>query len=565
MTRDSQTTTPTRAAALLVCMMFFLGEPSADAWSPPPPQQYRQSSPSIPTKDVAYAFSTTTTTTARRPPSHLYQTDPQNSPENRNDDEKNDKDFERKVRLHKVKTEIDQILNGPDAPFDTEAELQKVESISPGISDPVELHAEHVVEKLEAELYQAVEAQDFSKASQTKDEISKLHVDDCGAVLQVNAAFYKAFSHKSFAEMEQLWLPDAGVICIHPSHSPLVGVNAVLKSWKHMFESTNGSFQRNWMEPSKLKIFVKGTTAIITCDEDVYCRRFIRGKKRQTELVNKLTATNIFRKVQGRWYMIHHHASWHAESDAAKMALNSNTERRSNHKSSKPSHRSSPRSSLDEAGAFGSDGFLGDFGPLLGGGGEEDGAPPVKRVIVGNLSDILNGSLGDILGAAGADEEDGEEGAGKAIIHFRQMDEDDEDEDPDEDDDSDDEEDEGTGAVSIIKNWSKSQDHPEESSTKSPAASTGRGGSGTVPKDALRQNCISALRKLSNQGSISPKQKRVLLTDIITCSAKGEFSMVEVAYELLCGEGEDKDAAEEEFADQCRVFAQSLTDSSPSP
>ena len=32
--------------------------------------------------------------------------------------------------------------------------------------------------------------------------------------------------------------------------------------------------------------------------------------------------------------------------------------------------------------------------------------------------------------------------------------------------------------------------------------------------------------------------------------------MVEVAYELLCGEGDDKDAAEEEFADQCRLFAE---------
>eukprot|EP00978_Attheya_sp_CCMP212_P042304 scaffold255488_cov63-Attheya_sp.AAC.3 len=87
-------------------------------------------------------------------------------------------------------------------------------------------------------------------------------------------------------------------------------------------------------------------------------------------------------------------------------------------------------------------------------------------------------------------------------------------------------------------------------------------GAAGVPKDALRQNCISALRKLSVQGSISPKQKRLLLTDIITCSAKGEFSMVEVAYELLWGEGEDKDAAEEEFVDQCRVFASSLPDSS---
>jgi hypothetical protein len=35
--------------------------------------------------------------------------------------------------------------------------------------------------------------------------------------------------------------------------------------------------------------------------------------------------------------------------------------------------------------------------------------------------------------------------------------------------------------------------------------------------------------------------------------------MVEVAFELLCGEGNDQDVAEEEFADQCRVFFDSLS------
>ena len=40
--------------------------------------------------------------------------------------------------------------------------------------------------------------------------------------------------------------------------------------------------------------------------------------------------------------------------------------------------------------------------------------------------------------------------------------------------------------------------------------------------------------------------------------------MVEVAYELLCGEeGDDGEAAEEEFADQCRVFASSLPEIPP--
>ena len=79
-------------------------------------------------------------------------------------------------------------------------------------------------------------------------------------------------------------------------------------------------------------------------------------------------------------------------------------------------------------------------------------------------------------------------------------------------------------------------------------------------KDVLRQSCIGGLRKLCDKGVISPRQKRVLLTDIIYCSANGEFSMVEVAFETLCTEGEDdKEIAEEEFAEQCRVFAASLS------
>jgi hypothetical protein len=81
-----------------------------------------------------------------------------------------------------------------------------------------------------------------------------------------------------------------------------------------------------------------------------------------------------------------------------------------------------------------------------------------------------------------------------------------------------------------------------------------------APEKQLRQECIDSLRKLASEGRISPKQKRVLLTDIISCSSKGENSMVEVAYELLCGEGKDPEEAEEEFVDQCRVFAESFSE-----
>jgi ketosteroid isomerase-like protein len=69
------------------------------------------------------------------------------------------------------------------------------------------------------------------------------------------------------------------------------------------------------MEPQEVRMTVKATTAIVTCEEHVYTRRFVRGQKRKTELVNKLQATNIFRKIGGRWYLTYHHSSWHADSD----------------------------------------------------------------------------------------------------------------------------------------------------------------------------------------------------------------------------------------------------------
>lgn len=76
-------------------------------------------------------------------------------------------------------------------------------------------------------------------------------------------------------------------------------------------------------------------------------------------------------------------------------------------------------------------------------------------------------------------------------------------------------------------------------------------------KETLRQKCIATLRKLTDDGLISSKQKTILLTDIITASAKGQTSMIEVAYELLCTDGsEDNHPGMEDFTQQCIVFAE---------
>lgn len=165
-----------------------------------------------------------------------------------------------------------------------------------------------------------------------------------------------------------------------------------------------------------------------------------------------------------------------------------------------------------------------------------EGQGPIRRVFTGSLSDLLGGGLDDILNGGGSDDE-----SDATIIDLSGMDD-----DEDEGLDRLDNEDKGVS----IKGATKESNDGKKKRKKEKAENDS--------KDTIRQNCISSLRKLANQGIISRKQKTILLTDIITCSARGEYSLVEVAYDLLCGEGDDKDAAEEDFADQCQVFASNL-------
>lgn len=486
-----------------------------------------------------------------------------------------DEDFQRAVRKVKAQAQIDAIMDGPDAPFDLSSELKKVlttsgidiagsdgkpttlQELNPKLT-PEEYAIEEMVHDVESSMYNAASEGNFDEAQSKKQELNRMHMDDSSFVLEANWRFYKAFSEKDYDAMEALWLHDASALCIHPSHAPLLGANDVLKSFSQMFASGNKNFQRNKMEPTNIRLSVKGTTAIITCDEEVYTKRFVRGRKRieskrngdsenatknGMELVNRLIATNIFRKVSGKWKMVYHHSSWHAESDAAKNALNAQI--------SSPSTTPTTNSVEDNlASDITAEGVLGIPGheglnqrsSSVPGAGPNGENPIVKRtVFTGSLSDFLNGGLGDIMGNS-KDQGEGSIGS-SGEIHFGNM------------NDDDDEEDDETGEALIIQNGSiVVPDGNEKTQSKRKKS-----------REKLRQKCIASLRNLAAKGVISQKQKRMLLTDVIMSSGNGESSMVETAYELLCAEpfGDDKDGLEEDFADQCRVFASTLPDFPP--
>lgn len=479
-------------------------------------------------------------------------------------------EIEKKLRLQISSDNESEADSDVNSTFDFATEMDKVVYIDPGLpADSPEQKLDEHVSQSEGEMYNAVKKFDMKKAEKIRDEISQSHIDDCGAVLQVNSAFYDAFEKKDYPSMERVWLHDATSLCIHPSQKPLVGAHAVLESWKSMFESTVGDFQQSWMVPSNIRLVVRGCTAIVTCDEDVYSRRFVRGKKRETELINKLRATNIFRKVSGQWYIVYHHASWHENSNAAKAALTGDSSGGNN--KSKTSNKPSAISGIMGTQDFGP--FLGDTGRQ---GQNQGEGGSIKKIIMGkggSISDLFGdgGPLSDILSGG----EGGENGIN--VIRLGGLSQNEEDDDEEEDDEEEEiihdldtfhallqgtssGEDKRKNAV-VGKSKSSSNVLSDDGKKDEEKVAESGAPAGPQPKDSLRQSCILALRKLYDKGNISQKQKRVLLTDIITCSARGEYSMVEVAYELLCGcEAEDgqDDIAEEEFADQCRVFSQSL-------
>ncbi|MEZ5891413.1 MAG: nuclear transport factor 2 family protein [Xanthobacteraceae bacterium] len=113
------------------------------------------------------------------------------------------------------------------------------------------------------------------------------------AILAANAAYYHAFATGDFAEMGRIWAEDDGVTCIHPGWPALVGRQVVLESYRNILRN-----------PDRERLEHSDETAIVSGDEGrVVCVEIVSGAG------VALAATNLFRRVDSEWRMIHHQAS----------------------------------------------------------------------------------------------------------------------------------------------------------------------------------------------------------------------------------------------------------------
>ena len=473
----------------------------------------------------------------------------------------------------------------------------------------------------------------LEEANKLQQEIDQLHLDDCGAVLLANLRFYEAFSLQDPEGMKSVWWHSPSVMCIHPSHPPLIGSRAVFESFQTIFDNGMKGGGRShgsgiaasggvFMTPTNIRgLSVRGSTASLVCDEEV----FSKGSAGNTGgiLVNKLLSTNIFRKIGDVWKMSHRHASWHPETTAAQAAIKaepgvvlyddeknyltaSSNDRKAGMAlrrlngdgiSKRPIRTTSIPLSLQGLDAksvlgipmpkeeapkkskgsiVGADGVISkiiNLSDLLGGSdGNDDDDDEEEKDIGDVLADMLSGSADSdktqTTGSGTADDpfitrriiKIGPNGIENLIGKKSTKDIDDEEDQNMVVDLRGKSKDERTEVLSqLLEDITKD----EHSKSKSTALDAVVSRSSLVrDREDLRQKCIGTLRNLSDKGLLSSRQKCVLLTDIIMSSAKGETSMVEVAFELLCSgigvDGDDEselDTGMEDFTEQCRVFA----------
>lgn len=118
-------------------------------------------------------------------------------------------------------------------------------------------------------------------------------------VVQANEGFYRAFESLDVREMEKVWATGDNIQCGHPGWRVLRGWNAVMESWRCIFE--NSPAIRFIL--TDLSIEIRGALAWVTLYENL--NSSVEGEN----LSATILTTNIFEKSSGGWRMVHHHGS----------------------------------------------------------------------------------------------------------------------------------------------------------------------------------------------------------------------------------------------------------------
>lgn len=118
-------------------------------------------------------------------------------------------------------------------------------------------------------------------------------------VIAANAAFYKAFEKRDPEAMAAVWSHGTGTICIHPGRAAIHGWSEIAASWSAIFRGT----RYLEIDIEVLETEVHSDFAYVVLIETVMQ---VSGGR---QMVARSMATNVYQRMAGQWYLMHHHGS----------------------------------------------------------------------------------------------------------------------------------------------------------------------------------------------------------------------------------------------------------------
>jgi hypothetical protein len=130
--------------------------------------------------------------------------------------------------------------------------------------------------------------------------VHALSEEDAAAVLTANQAFYAALSTLDLAAMEKIWAHDSQVLYIGPFHKKMViGWPAVQTE----FMANKANVAEISVKPLDMHLQINDGTAWVFGTEEGAALPKVGISASGSNFF-----TNIFKKVDGRWLMVAHHA-----------------------------------------------------------------------------------------------------------------------------------------------------------------------------------------------------------------------------------------------------------------
>ncbi|WVZ78876.1 hypothetical protein U9M48_026523 [Paspalum notatum var. saurae] len=154
-------------------------------------------------------------------------------------------------------------------------------------------------ESLWRELETAIQEEDYARAATLRDELRVLKEDSRSAVLAANTRFYTAFKNGDLVAMHQAWAKGDHVYVVHPSAGRISGYEMVMQSWEMVCDA-DYEFPLQ-IDLQDVEVHVRGDVGYVTCLE--------LFKTKGSSSWGKQVATNVFEKVDGKWFICIHHAS----------------------------------------------------------------------------------------------------------------------------------------------------------------------------------------------------------------------------------------------------------------